>query len=200
MKGKFVVFSPEIFVRISNGIISSNPMKGTIDAGLPDAEKRLLDNPKELAEHNTIVDLIRNDLGMVSRDVCVTRFRYIERIETNFTPLLQASSEIIGKLPAGYEGNIGDILYCILPAGSISGAPKEKTVEIIKESEIYHRGYYTGVAGYFDGRNLDSCVMIRFIEQTGEGMVFKSGGGITASSDICQEYNELINKVYVPFI
>jgi len=84
-----------------------------------------------------------------------------------------------------------------LPAGSVSGAPKHKTLEIIKKAENYERGYFTGVCGYFDGKNLDSCVMIRFIEQK-NGLVFKSGGGITANSIAQNEYQELINKVYVP--
>ncbi|OGU77880.1 MAG: hypothetical protein A2279_07140 [Stygiobacter sp. RIFOXYA12_FULL_38_9] len=87
----------------------------------------------------------------------------------------------------------------MLPAGSISGAPKKKTVEIIQNAEKLERGYYTGVFGYYDGNNLDSAVMIRFIEQTAEGLVYRSGGGITFMSDVNSEYQELIDKVYVPF-
>jgi len=86
----------------------------------------------------------------------------------------------------------------LLPAGSISGAPKLKTLEIILETETYNRGYYTGVFGYFDGINLDSCVMIRFIENQNERLIFKSGGGITMMSDLDSEYRELIKKIYVP--
>ncbi|NVO20324.1 MAG: aminodeoxychorismate synthase component I [Bacteroidetes bacterium] len=196
---RFVVFSPETFIRIENGKISSFPMKGTIDASLPDAEQKLLSDPKELAEHYTIVDLIRNDLGGVASQVKVEEFRYIGRIETNYGALLQASSRITGILPDNYRENLGSILFRILPAGSISGAPKERTLQIIRETETYDRGFYTGVFGYFDGNNLDSGVMIRFIESTPEGMIFKSGGGITSFSEAEKEYREMIAKVYVPF-
>ncbi|MFZ1573367.1 MAG: chorismate-binding protein, partial [Candidatus Kapaibacterium sp.] len=96
--------------------------------------------------------------------------------------------------------HIGDTLISLLPAGSISGAPKKKTLEIINKVEKYKRGYYTGVFGYFDGVNLESSVMIRFIEKTSKGLIFKSGGGITFLSEAYKEYNELIDKVYVPFI
>ncbi len=199
IQNRLVVFSPEKFVRISHGRISSYPMKGTIDASLPEAAERLLNDPKELAEHHTIVDLIRNDLSTVAKQVTVERFRYVEKIETNMKSLLQTSSEITGVLPAGYKSHIGDILFKMLPAGSVTGAPKQKTVEIIRESEIYQRGYYTGVMGYFDGKKLDSGVMIRYIEQTPDGMIFKSGGGITSFSHAESEYMEMKDKVYVPF-
>jgi len=198
LKNQFVCFSPEIFVRISNGIISSFPMKGTIDASIENAEDILLNDEKEVAEHHTIVDLIRNDLSMVATDVKVDRFRYVDRISTNQSDLLQMSSEISGKLPENYQQSIGTILAQMLPAGSICGAPKAKTVEIIREAEPYKRGYYTGIFGVFDGRNLDSCVLIRYLEQVGDRMNFKSGGGITFLSDCQAEYNELIQKVYVP--
>lgn len=195
---EFIVFSPETFVKIQNGIISSYPMKGTIDATLPGAAEKLLSDPKEIAEHYTIVDLIRNDLSSVAKQVRVEEFRYIERLETNFGALLQVSSRISGVLPESYPENIGDIIFKLLPAGSISGAPKEKTIQIIKETEGYERGFYTGVFGYFDGINLESAVMIRFIESDNEGLIFKSGGGITSFSDPVSEYNEMIDKVYVP--
>ncbi len=196
---EFVVFSPEIFVQIKNGIISSYPMKGTIDASLKDAADIIINDTKEIAEHYTIVDLIRNDLNIVSKNVKVQQFRYIETISTNEKKLLQVSSEIIGKLPRNYNENIGNIIFKLLPAGSISGAPKKKTVEIINQVENYQRGYYTGVFGFFDGKNLDSGVMIRFIEKCKDGLIFKSGGGITYNSNPISEYQELIDKVYVPF-
>lgn len=198
LKNQFVCFSPEIFVRIDHGIISSFPMKGTIDANTENAEQQLFNDEKEVAEHHTIVDLIRNDLSMVATDVKVDRFRYVERISTNQNDLLQISSEISGKLPNDYQQSIGTILSTMLPAGSICGAPKAKTIEIIGETEFYKRGYYTGVFGIFDGRNLDSCVLIRYLEHNGEQLTFKSGGGITFLSDCRAEYNELIQKVYVP--
>jgi para-aminobenzoate synthetase component 1 len=87
-----------------------------------------------------------------------------------------------------------------LPAGSISGAPKKKTIEIIRQAEITERGYYTGIFGIFDGSALDSGVMIRFIEQKNDQMIFRSGGGITVNSQPEQEYREMIDKVYVPFV
>lgn len=100
LKDRFVCFSPEIFVCMEEGRIKSFPMKGTIDATLPHAESILLDDAKEAAEHATIVDLIRNDLSMVSEHVTVASYRYIDRLQTNKGPILQTSSEICGMLPA----------------------------------------------------------------------------------------------------
>ncbi len=197
-KDEFVCFSPEIFVRIKDGIISSYPMKGTMDADIENAEQKLMDSPKEFAEHNTIVDLIRNDLSMVSKKVSVKRFRYIDRVQTHKGELLQASSEITGLLDKNYPSQIGTILSKLLPAGSISGAPKKMTLDIIRASENYTRGYYTGIFGIFDGKNMESAVMIRYIEKQGDELIFKSGGGITAMSKIKEEYQELCDKVYVP--
>jgi para-aminobenzoate synthetase component 1 len=199
VNGRFVCFSPETFVTIHDGIIRSYPMKGTIDASVPEAEKKIMSDEKEIAEHNTIVDLIRNDLSMVADEVRVKRYRYIYRVDTNRGALLQVSSEITGRLPEGRRGEIGTIMSALLPAGSVTGAPKEKTVEILKAIEGYERGFYTGVFGYFNGRDLDSGVMIRFIEEDEGLLIYKSGGGITAMSNVKLEYEELINKVYVPF-
>ena len=198
LKDQFVCFSPEIFVRINDGIISSFPMKGTIDANLDNAEQVLLNDEKEVAEHHTIVDLIRNDLSMVATHVEVEKLMYIDEIKTNQGDLLQMSSQVSGKLPENYRQLIGTILAKLLPAGSICGAPKPKTLEIIRNVEPCQRGYYTGVFGVFDGVNLDSCVLIRYLEQEGHELVFKSGGGVTFLSDCQTEYNELIQKVYVP--
>jgi para-aminobenzoate synthetase component 1 len=175
-------------------------MKGTIDASLPDAEASLLNDRKEFFEHNTIVDLIRNDLSMISSSVGVDRFRYIENIRTNRKDLLQMSSEISGRMPEGYLEHLGEDIFTLLPAGSISGAPKEKTLQLIKAAEADGRGFYTGVFGYFNGRDLSSAVMIRFIEKADGGLLFRSGGGITALSDCESEYRELIDKVYVPIV
>lgn len=199
LKDEFVCFSPEIFIKIKGNKISSFPMKGTIDASFPNAEKVILSDPKEAAEHATIVDLIRNDISIVADKVWVERYRYIESIETNQKTLLQVSSEIAGILPEEFDGEFGDLLLKLLPAGSISGAPKPSTLKIIKDAEGYERGYYTGVMGYFDGENFESAVMIRYIENQNGKLVFKSGGGITAKSDAKSEYRELIDKVYLPF-
>jgi len=198
LNGMFTVLSPETFVRIEQGIISSFPMKGTIDASIPNAEELILNDQKERAEHATIVDLIRNDLSLVAEQVEVKRYRYIEKLHTNKGDLLQVSSEITGKLPDDYKSRLGDVLFSLLPAGSISGAPKAKTLEIINQAEGYNRGFYTGICGWFDGENFDSAVMIRFVEQDGDNLIFKSGGGITAQSELTKEYEELIQKVYVP--
>jgi len=90
-------------------------------------------------------------------------------------------------------------LMKLLPAGSISGAPKPSTLQIINDAEGYERGYYTGIMGYFDGQNFESAVMIRYIENENGKFVFKSGGGITTKSDVQSEYQEIIDKVYLPF-
>jgi len=198
LEDKLVVFSPERFIRIRDRNITSNPMKGTMDASVPEAYRLLASDPKEDAEHNTIVDLIRNDLSRVASQVRVKRFKYIEKLKTNRGELLQMSSEITGKLPANFKVRLGEILFSLLPAGSICGAPKKKTLQIIKNVEDYERGYYTGVFGYFDGENLDAAVAIRYMEKQGEGLIFKSGGGITFKSDWKKEYHEMLKKVYVP--
>jgi len=200
LNGMFTVLSPETFVRIHQGVISSFPMKGTIDAGVPNAEELILNDPKERAEHATIVDLIRNDLSLVAEQVEVKRYRYVEKLHTNKADLLQVSSEIAGRLPNDYYRQLGDILFALLPAGSICGAPKQKTLEIIEHAEGYKRGFYTGICGWFDGENLDSAVVIRFAEQQDDKFVFKSGGGITSQSELEKEYEELIQKIYVPIL
>lgn len=198
VRDQMLVFSPETFIRIENGKIFSYPMKGTIDAGIPGAADIILNNKKEMAEHVTIVDLIRNDLSMVATDVHVSRFRFLEEIRTNNKNLLQVSSEIVGSLPSDYQSILGDIIVALLPAGSVSGAPKQKTLEIILQAEQEKRGFYTGVVGYFDGEKLDSGVMIRFIEKENNRYFYRSGGGITTQSDPETEYQEMIDKVYVP--
>ena len=119
LEDRLVIFSPERFIRIEGDAISSNPMKGTMDASIPGAHGLLASDPKEDAEHNTIVDLIRNDLSMVASGVRVRRFKYIERLKTHQGELLQMSSEIRGRLPADFRKSLGNILFQILPAGSI---------------------------------------------------------------------------------
>ncbi|PIF05156.1 MAG: aminodeoxychorismate synthase component I [Draconibacterium sp.] len=197
---KFVCFSPETFIKINRGKILSYPMKGTIDDSVKNAKSRLLNDTKEIAEHNTIVDLIRNDLSTVAENVTVEKFRFLSYIKTQQRNLWQVSSEISGDLPEGYQAHIGNILASLLPAGSVTGAPKKKTLEIIAETEQYQRGYYTGIFGVFDGKNLDSCVLIRFIEKNENCLEYKSGGGITFLSTARKEYDEMVKKVYVPVI
>ena len=195
LKEQFIAFSPETFIQIENGKIATFPMKGTIDASLPNAKELLLNDPKEYAEHATIVDLLRNDLSRVASKVRVTNFRYYEEIPTQNGVIGQVSSAIEGELATDYASKIGSILYDLLPAGSVSGAPKKKTAELIASIEGTDRGYYTGIAGYFDGVNLDSCVLIRYL---GADNIYHSGGGITFQSEMESEYQEMINKVYVP--
>ena len=224
----FVCFSPETFVRIKGGRIYSYPMKGTLDASLPNAEKQLMEDRKEAAEHATIVDLIRNDLSRVAENVRVDKYRYIDVLHTNKGNILQTSSEISGRLPEDYPHHLGEILDAQLPAGSITGAPKDKTMQIIQEAEGYDRGFYTGIMGIYDQGELNSAVMIRFIEEetspvdfeadgeknfkakegkASEGkepkasreLYFKAGGGITSKSDCRKEYEEVIQKIYLPF-
>ena len=227
----FVCFSPETFVRIKGGRIYSYPMKGTLDASLPNAEKQLMEDRKEAAEHATIVDLIRNDLSRVAENVRVDKYRYVDVLHTNKGDILQTSSEISGRLPEDYPHHLGEILDAQLPAGSITGAPKDKTMQIIQEAEGYDRGFYTGIMGIYDQGELNSAVMIRFIEEEtspvdfetdgeknfkaseGKGdeasegkrdeasrkLYFKAGGGITSKSDCRKEYEEVIQKIYLPF-
>ena len=197
-KDEFVFFSPETFVEIINNEIFTHPMKGTIDAAKENAIEVLKNDVKEKAEHYTVVDLLRNDLSMVADEVKVNEFQRIDFLKTNSKNLYAMSSEISGRLKPEFQHKIGSIMRKLLPAGSILGAPKLKTLEIILEAENYDRGFYTGVCGWFDGKNLDSCVMIRFIEKENEKLYFKSGGGITHLSNFADEYQEMKNKIYVP--
>lgn len=198
VKNEFVCFSPERFIRIKGNRIFTYPMKGTIDASIPNAKEKILNNKKESAEHIMIVDLLRNDLSMVSKEVKVNLFRYISKIKAGEKELLQVSSEIEGNIGTNWRENLTKIIQRLLPAGSISGTPKKRTVEIIKDIESYERGYFSGIFGYFDGKELDCAVMIRFIEQTSNGLVYKSGGGITIESQDTQEYQEMQDKIYLP--
>jgi len=197
-KDEFICFSPEKFIEIIDNTIATYPMKGTIEATLPHAKEQILSNEKEMAEHVMIVDLMRNDLGMVGTSVQVERFRYVEKIKAGKKELLQVSSKITATLPENWHENLGEILQKLLPAGSITGTPKQSTVNIIDNIENYERDFYTGVFGIFDGKNLYSAVMIRFIEKKEDKLYYKSGGGITIDSDAKLEYEELIDKIYLP--
>lgn len=197
-KDQFVCFSPERFVKIENNSIFTYPMKGTIDANVNNAQAKILANEKEMAEHTMVVDLLRNDLGIVSSKINVEKFRYVDKIKAGDKKLLQVSSKISGKLQNNWNESIGNILTSMLPAGSITGTPKKKTVELIDEIENYNRGFYTGIFGVYDGKKLDSAVLIRFIEKKKNEYFYKSGGGITLDSNVNSEYQELLDKVYIP--
>ena len=197
-KGEFICFSPERFVEIENNTIATYPMKGTIDATLPNAKETILADEKEMAEHVMIVDLMRNDLGMVGTNVKVETFRYTDTIRAGDKPLLQVSSKITATLPRDWHTQIGNILERLTPAGSITGTPKKRTVEIIDAVETYSRGFYTGIFGIYNGTDLRSAVMIRFMEEREGKLYYKSGGGITIDSDARSEYEELVDKIYLP--
>ncbi|MEO6693421.1 MAG: aminodeoxychorismate synthase component I [Saprospiraceae bacterium] len=198
IKDEFTVFSPERFVRIENDRIYTNPMKGTIDASIDNAENLLRTNLKELSEHTTIVDLLRNDLSIVSLDVKVDRFQYMEKIQKHNGGLIQMSSQISGNIRSKFKNEYGSLMDLITPAGSICGAPKEKTCQIISDVESYERGYYTGIFGTYQAGILDCAVMIRFIENDNGQLFFKSGGGIHSLSNPIKEYEEMKSKIYVP--
>lgn len=197
-KNEFVCFSPEKFIQISESKISTFPMKGTIDASILNAKEIILANQKEMAEHVMVVDLLRNDLSIVAKEVRVEDFRYVHEIDAGAKKLLHVSSHISGDVGSDWHEKIGDILNSLLPAGSISGAPKKSTLDIINQIEGYEREYFSGVFGVYDGKTFDSAVMIRFVQNSKDGYIYKSGGGITIDSDAKSEYDELLDKVYLP--
>ncbi len=198
-KDNFICFSPEKFIEVKDNIISTFPMKGTIDASINGAKEAILSNKKEFAEHTMIVDLMRNDLGIVANNIKVNSFRYIDEIKAGNQNLLQVSSHISGSLNPNWHEHVGDILDLLTPAGSISGTPKKSTLDIINRIENHNRGFYSGIFGIYDGETLKSAVMIRFIEQAATRLVYKSGGGITLDSNARDEYEEMARKVYLPF-
>lgn len=195
---KFVCFSPERFIQIEGNSLSTHPMKGTLAADVPNARQRLLQNPKETAEHYTIVDLLRNDLSMVGHRTTVERFRYLTEIERKGENLLQMSSHIQTGLENDWASRLGNILFRLLPAGSITGAPKQKTVEIIKSVESHDRQFYTGIAGVFYEGKVDSAILIRYLAHRSGQYYYKTGGGITTQSKWEDEYNEVREKIYIP--
>ncbi len=173
---EILVFSPETFVRTFRNKIYTFPIKGsavfTGGGTVDDAKRALLNNEKEHAEHITVVDLLRNDLGRVGSNIAVEEFRAVSLIQLYGKKLLQVSSRIRADLPPNWKDHIGDIFAELLPAGSVSGAPKRETCRIIRDAEakittdslLAPRNYYCGVAGIFDGKELESTVLIRFIE------------------------------------
>ena len=179
LEDQFVCYSPECFIKINQNIISTYPMKGTISTDIPNAENELLNDLKENAEHCTIVDLLRNDLSMIAKNVRLNKFKYLDKITTREKSIFQMSSEIIGEMDPNYHTSLGDIMFTLLPAGSVSGAPKSKTLEIIRSAEGQKRGYYSGISGIYDGNNLDSGVMIRYVESRNGILQYRSGGGLT---------------------
>lgn len=188
--------SPEMLVRVEDGEVQTSPIAGTRPRGKTPEEDLLLErelaaDPKENAEHTMLVDLGRNDIGKVSRfgSVYVSRYKYIQR----FSHVMHMTSDVKGKMRE--DCSVFDALCSVLPAGTLSGAPKVRAMEIIDELEPVRRGCYGGAIGYiaFSG-GLDSCITIRTaVFQDGKAYV-QAGGGIVYDSVPEKEYEESVNK------
>lgn len=190
--GALLSFSPELFFRTSHRRITVRPMKGTWGRGRNlvedrEAAHRLVRDEKNRSEHVMIVDLLRNDLGRICEfgSIHVERLFHAERYKTLFQMTSTISGTLLQDLPPSA------IFKSLFPSGSITGAPKRRTMEIIRELERHPRGIYTGSIGYF-GPDGESCfnVAIRTMEFSGPGFRFGVGGGITAGSDVKEEYEE----------
>lgn len=188
--------SPEELVKLENGVASTCPIAGTRPRGKTpeeDAalEAELLADPKERAEHVMLVDLGRNDLGRVSRigTVKVDKYAYIER----YSHVMHIVSTVTGKLTD--DRDAFDLLAATFPAGTLSGAPKVRAMELIAEFEKSPRGIYGGAAGYFSYTgDMDFAIVIRTMMLEGNKLVMRAGAGIVADSDPLKEYQETINK------
>ncbi len=188
--------SPEVLVQVQDDIVRVLPIAGTRPRG-SDAEedlkfeKDLISDDKELAEHIMLVDLGRNDLSRVCRPdtVKLTRDRVIER----YSHVMHIVSDVSGKLAEGMTAV--DALENCFPAGTVSGAPKVRAMEIIDEMEPTKRGPYAGAVGYFDfSGNMDTCIAIRTMIVTEKDIYIQAGAGIVADSDPDREYDETVNK------
>ena len=188
--------SPETLVKLENGILHTFPLAGTRPRGKTEDEDKiieaeLLSDDKELAEHNMLVDLGRNDLGKVSKfgTVEVEKLHCIER----FSHVMHIGSTVRGELKEGFDGI--HALSAVLPAGTLSGAPKIRACELIAELENNKRGIYGGAIGYIDFTgNLDTCIAIRIAYKKNGKVFVRSGAGIVADSVPQKEYRECINK------
>ncbi len=188
--------SPEIMVRVVDGQITTRPLAGTRRRGATDEEDRqlaeeLLADPKERAEHVMLVDLGRNDVGRVSRyrSVELSDVMTIER----YSHVMHITSNVAGQLLPGKTAF--DALQACLPAGTVSGAPKVRAMQIIDELEPHRRGPYAGAVGYFDySGNMDTCIALRTIVVQGDKAYVQAGAGIVADSIPASEWNETLNK------
>jgi anthranilate synthase component I len=188
--------SPETMVRLENNIANVRPIAGTRRRGVNEAEdialeKELLSDEKEKAEHIMLVDLGRNDLGRVCKfnSVKLNELMSVER----YSHVMHIVSDITGELKPGKDGF--DLIRAAFPAGTVSGAPKVRAMEIIDELENVKRGPYAGAVGYFDFYgNLDTCITIRTILMKGKDAYVQAGGGIVADSVPAKEYEETLNK------
>lgn len=188
--------SPEMHVRLEDGVVQLHPIAGTRWRGkTPEEDARLaeelLADPKERAEHVMLVDLGRNDLGRVSEfgTVQVPTLMAVER----YSHVMHIVSDVVGRVRPGVDAF--DVLRATFPAGTVSGAPKVRAMEIIEELEGTRRGPYAGAVGYiaFDG-TMDTCITIRTIVMQGDRCYLQAGGGVVADSDPTYEYNETLNK------
>ncbi len=188
--------SPEILVRLTDDLIELRPIAGTRPRGRTVAEdkaleRELLADPKEKAEHVMLVDLGRNDVGKVARmgSVKVTDFMVIER----YSHVMHIVSNVVGRLQPGLD--MFDVFRACFPAGTVSGAPKIRAMEIIEELEHARRGPYAGAVGYFDyAGNMDLAIAIRTLCQKADRLYLQAGAGIVADSDPEREWQETINK------
>lgn len=188
--------SPELLVRCEDGIVATRPIAGTRPRGKSEEEDRrlirdLLSDAKEKAEHLMLVDLGRNDLGRVCRygSVRVSEFMSVEK----YSHVMHMVSHVTGKLKPGKDAL--DALISCFPAGTVSGAPKIRAMEIIDELEPARRGPYAGAIGYFSfSGNLDSCIIIRTIVIKNNVLTIQAGAGIVSDSKPEREYRETMNK------
>jgi anthranilate synthase component 1 len=188
--------SPEVMVRLENGVVTVRPIAGTRRRGATDEEDRalaeeLLADPKERAEHAMLLDLGRNDVGRISRfgTVDITEKMVIER----YSHVMHITSNVEGEIDS--ERDAIDVLKACLPAGTVSGAPKVRAMEIIDELEPDMRGPYAGAVGYLDfAGNMDTCIAIRTVVFAGGSAHVQVGAGIVADSDPEREYTETVNK------
>lgn len=188
--------SPETLAKLENGKISTFPLAGTRPRGKDDEEDKaleaeLLKDEKELAEHNMLVDLGRNDIGKVSEigSVKVEEYLSIER----FSHVMHIGSTVTGKIRA--DKDAVDAVDAILPAGTLSGAPKFRACQIIEELENDKRGVYGGAIGYLDFTgNMDTCIAIRLVYKKNGSICIRSGAGVVADSVPENEFRECINK------
>jgi len=188
--------SPEIMCRVENGLITSRPLAGTRRRGAtPDEDAalaaELLADPKERAEHIMLVDLARNDVGRVAEPGSV-RLGELLTVE-RYSHVMHLSSTVTGKLRAGLTAF--DALRAALPAGTLSGAPKVRAMQIIDELEPHRRGPYGGAVGYIDfSGNMDTCIALRTMVLLGQTAYVQAGAGIVADSVPAAEYDETVNK------
>jgi len=188
--------SPEIMVRVVNGQITTRPLAGTRRRGATDEEdhglaEELLADPKERAEHVMLVDLGRNDVGRVARygSIRLSDVMTIER----YSHVMHITSNVSGELAPGMTAF--DALWACLPAGTVSGAPKVRAMEIIDEVEPHRRGPYAGAVGYFDfNGNMDTCIALRTIVIQDDKAYVQAGAGIVADSVPTNEWHETLNK------